>query len=274
IASRTSAQSSTVRQIGPSLSMLQERAIAPVRGTSPKEGLRPVHPHRVEGEEIEPSVSEPMLKATHPAAVAEAGPADEPLDPCLVFQGLRVTPPNHTSPCASAPSVNFATSTAPALSNRFTTVASSSIIWLSNPPAPHVVRMPFVASKSLAPQGKPWSGPRYFPAAISASACLACASARSSVSVTANFSAGSYFLNRPRYISVRASDETFFARTSSPNSRALANAKSSRFFGALAAAAFAALDIRMGFRSVSNLIPGRTGSKIGAGSTELGICSL
>src|SRR6266581_4381392 len=173
IASRTSAQSSTVRQIGPSLSMLQERAIAPVRGTSPKEGLRPVHPHRVEGEEIEPSVSEPMLKATHPAAVAEAGPADEPLDPCLVFQGLRVTPPNHTSPCASAPSVNF------------------------------------VASKSLAPHGNPCSGPRYFPAAISRSASLACARARSSASVTTNFSAGSYFFSRSRYISVSATEETF-----------------------------------------------------------------
>jgi len=61
--------------------MLQESAIAPVRGTNPKVGRSPVDPQRVEGEEIEPSVSDPMLKATHPAAVAEAGPADEPLDP-------------------------------------------------------------------------------------------------------------------------------------------------------------------------------------------------
>src|SRR5260370_7800635 len=153
--------------------MLQESAIAPVRGTSPKEGLRPVHPHRVDGEEIEPSVSEPMLKATHPAAVAEAGPADEPLDPCLVFQGLRVTPPNHTSPCASAPSVNFATSTAPALSKRFTTVASSSIIWVSNPAAPQVVRMPFVPSKSLPPHATPSTSPQYFPPPMSPPPSLA-----------------------------------------------------------------------------------------------------
>jgi len=61
--------------------MLQESAIAPVRGTRPNDGRRPVHPQRVEGEEIEPSVSEPMLKATHPAAVADAGPAEDPLDP-------------------------------------------------------------------------------------------------------------------------------------------------------------------------------------------------
>src|SRR6266849_10567167 len=191
IASRTKAQSSTVRQIGPSLSMLQERAIAPVRGTRPKDGRSPVHPQRVEGEEIEPSVSEPMLKATHPAAVAEAGPAEDPLDPWFSFHGLRVTPPNQTSPCASAPRVSFATTTAPALSSRFTTVASSSIICPSNPPAPQVVRYPFVANRSLAPHGSPCSGPRYFPAAISSSAFFASARARSSVSVTTNFSAGS-----------------------------------------------------------------------------------
>jgi hypothetical protein len=61
--------------------MLQESAIAPVRGTSPNEGRNPVQPQRVDGDEIEPSVSDPMLKATHPAAVAQAGPAEEPLDP-------------------------------------------------------------------------------------------------------------------------------------------------------------------------------------------------
>src|SRR5262249_16470523 len=130
--------------------MLQESAIAPVRGTSPNVGRSPVQPHRVDGDEMEPRVSEPMLNATSPAAVADAGPADDPLDPCFVFQGFRVTPPNHISPCARAPKVNFATSTAPALSSCCTTVASSSIIWCSNPPAPHVVLYPFVASRSLA----------------------------------------------------------------------------------------------------------------------------
>src|SRR5438270_12061437 len=96
--SRTIAQSSTLRQIGPSLSIVQERAMAPVRGTNPKVGRSPVVPQRVDGEEIEPRVSEPMARATQPAAVAEAEPADDPLEPCLVFQGLRVIPPNHLSP--------------------------------------------------------------------------------------------------------------------------------------------------------------------------------
>src|SRR5215510_3988805 len=111
--------------MGPSLSIVQERAIAPVRGTTPNVGRSPVAPQRVDGDEIEPSVSEPMAKATHPAEVAEAGPAEDPLEPCFVFQGLRVMPPNHLSPCASAPNVSFAISTAPAASSRCTTTASS-----------------------------------------------------------------------------------------------------------------------------------------------------
>src|SRR6185312_6938267 len=102
--SRTMAQSSTPRQIGPSLSMVQLRAMAPVRGTKPNVGRRPVTPQGVEGEEIDPSVSEPMEKPTHPAEVAEAGPADDPLEPCFGFHGLRVCPPTHQSPIASAPS--------------------------------------------------------------------------------------------------------------------------------------------------------------------------
>src|SRR3984893_18209832 len=171
--------------------MLHDNAIAPVRGTKPNVGRNPVQPQRVDGEEIDPRVSEPMLKATHPAAVADAGPAEEPLEPCAGFQGLRVLPPNHTSPSASAPSVSFATSTAPAASSRCTTAASSSSVCFSKPAAPHVVRYPFTASKSFAPHGRPCSGPRYLPAAISRSASLACARARSSVSVTVNFSVGS-----------------------------------------------------------------------------------
>src|SRR5689334_483939 len=145
--------------MGPSLSMLHESAIAPVLGTRPKVGRSPVDPQRVDGDEIDPSVSDPIENATHPADVADAGPADDPLDPWSVFHGLRVMPPYHTSPCASAPRVNFATNTAPAASSRFTTVASSSIVCCSNPPAPHVVRYLFTASRSFAPHGSPCSGP-------------------------------------------------------------------------------------------------------------------
>src|SRR6476659_3117564 len=102
MASRTIAQSSTLRQIGPSLSIVQERAIAPVRGTRPNVGRSPVVPQRVDGDEIEPSVSLPIANPTRPAAVADAGPADDPLEPfrsSLGFHGLRVTPPNQRAPC-------------------------------------------------------------------------------------------------------------------------------------------------------------------------------
>src|SRR6185312_6549607 len=124
MASSTSMQSSTDRQMGPSLSWLQERVMAPERSTRPKVGRRPVTPQRVEGLEMEPSVSEPTEKPTQPAEVAEAGPAEDPLEPWLGFQGLRVWPPNHTSSWARAPRLSLAISTAPAASRRLTTVAS------------------------------------------------------------------------------------------------------------------------------------------------------
>src|ERR1700756_490611 len=102
---KTIAQSSTVRAIGPSLSIDQLKAIAPVRLTRPYVGRRPVTPHRSQGDTIEPCVSDPMAKGSNPAAVAAAGPAEDPLEPCLRFQGLRVMPPYQYSPIASSPRV-------------------------------------------------------------------------------------------------------------------------------------------------------------------------
>src|ERR1700679_3112077 len=103
MALRTRAQSSAERVMGPSLPLVQLRAMAPVRGTNPKEGRRPETPQRVEGDAMEPRVSEPMAKPTQPAETAGAEPAEEPLEPCLGFHGLRVWPPNQWSPMASAP---------------------------------------------------------------------------------------------------------------------------------------------------------------------------
>src|SRR5260221_9504763 len=121
--SKTMASSRADRQMGPTLSMLQLRAIAPVLLTLPNVGLNPVTPHWVEGETIDPSVSVPIEKATSPADVPEADPADDPLDPCFKFQGFFVTPPYQMSPLASAPIENLHTRTAPASNNFFTTVA-------------------------------------------------------------------------------------------------------------------------------------------------------
>src|SRR6202171_4677880 len=109
---------------------------------------------------MEPRVSVPSAKPTRPAAVAAPGPADDPLEPVSGAHGLRVVPPNHTPPCASDPIDSFATSTAPASRRRSTTVASTAGTWCSYGLAPHVVLIPLVAKRSLAPQGIPWSGPR------------------------------------------------------------------------------------------------------------------
>src|SRR3954454_18960167 len=125
--SKTSAQSSALRQIGPSLSVVHESAIAPVRGTRPNDGRKPATPQVRDGDVIEPFVSEPIEKPTHPAAVADAGPTDEPLAPGFNCSGIHWFPrfPFHQwLPCASAPSVSFAMRIAPASSRRVTTAAS------------------------------------------------------------------------------------------------------------------------------------------------------
>ena len=124
MALNTSAQSSTLRHIGPILSMVQVSAIAPCRLTRPNVGRRPVTPHAAEGEMMEPRVSVPSAKPTSPAAVAAPDPADDPLEPRPGAHGLRVMPPNQTLPRASAPIDSLATSTAPASARRSTTVAS------------------------------------------------------------------------------------------------------------------------------------------------------
>ena len=111
------AQSCAVRQRGPILSIDHDSAIAPVRLTLPNVGRKPVTPFTVDGDTMEPQVSEPMAKGTNPAAVAEAEPADDPLEPIFVYHGLRVLPPNQTSPQANSPSESLATRTAPALSS-------------------------------------------------------------------------------------------------------------------------------------------------------------
>ena len=97
MAASTIAVSSTDRQIGPTLSSDQHNAIAPARETRPKVGRRPVVPQRWHGEVIDPRVSVPMEKAHRPAAVAEAEPALDPLEPSFRFQGLRTRPPYQIS---------------------------------------------------------------------------------------------------------------------------------------------------------------------------------
>ena len=111
----------------------------PCRLTRPKVGRRPDAPQARQGDTMLPSVSLPMAKPTSPAAADEAEPADEPLEPARGSHGLRVRPPNHWSPIASAPSDSFASSTAPASSSRAATLAVTSITRSLKGVAPQVV---------------------------------------------------------------------------------------------------------------------------------------
>ena len=116
--------SSTPRAMGPSLSSDQHSVMAPVRGTRPNVGRRPVTPQRMAGAMMLPPVSLPIAKPTQPAAVAAPGPALLPEAPSSSSQGFMVWPPNQMSFSASAPRLSFATSTAPAWCSRSTTAAS------------------------------------------------------------------------------------------------------------------------------------------------------
>lgn len=82
------AASSALLHIGPALSRLQHNTMAPLRLTDPKVGRKPVTPQVCDGETIDPWVSVPMAKGSKPAAVAEAEPAEDPLDPDFIFQGF------------------------------------------------------------------------------------------------------------------------------------------------------------------------------------------
>src|SRR4249920_162206 len=99
----TIAASSIERVIGPTRSCDHASTMPPYRVTRPNVGRSADNPHSVVGLVIEPLVSVPMPKATQPAAVADAGPADEPLEPCDKFHGLLVRPPYHASFCANNP---------------------------------------------------------------------------------------------------------------------------------------------------------------------------
>src|SRR5262245_3211891 len=86
----TIAASSAVRVMGPTRSCDHASTIPPYRLTRPTVGRNALKPHGAVGETVEPDVSVPMPNATQPPAVADAGPADEPLDCCEVFHGFFV----------------------------------------------------------------------------------------------------------------------------------------------------------------------------------------
>ena len=76
------------RASGPSLSSVQQSAIAPCRLTRPYVGRSPVTPQKAAGERIEPQVSEPIANGTRPAATAAPGAAGRAAAPAAAFHGV------------------------------------------------------------------------------------------------------------------------------------------------------------------------------------------
>src|ERR1700710_2850863 len=74
----SSAQSSTVRASGPTVSSDCDSGIAPARLIRPTVVLRPVTPQKCAGIRIEPPVSEPSAANVRRAATAAPDPEDEP----------------------------------------------------------------------------------------------------------------------------------------------------------------------------------------------------
>src|SRR5262249_57681259 len=91
-ASRSRAQSSALRAIGPIVSKVAATGKRPPFGTSPVVGRRPVTPHRHAGIRIEPPVSVPSVPAARSPAPA---PPDPPLEPPVTrsaAHGFRAAP--------------------------------------------------------------------------------------------------------------------------------------------------------------------------------------
>src|SRR5262249_15597873 len=94
----TRPQSSAVRHMGPSLSIVHAIAIAPWRLTRPKLGLKPEIPQWEAGHRIDPRVSDPSVNGASAAATMAPEPLDHPQVQYLVFHGLRAGPVNEAKP--------------------------------------------------------------------------------------------------------------------------------------------------------------------------------
>ena len=141
----------------------------------------PVMPQNAAGMRTEPPVSVPSAPRKSPAATPAPLPEEDPPGHVSGFQGLRGTGNGFDAsgmPIANSIVEVLPMITAPAARSRATTGASC--------PSPHagsrtidwaVVGASFVAMMSFTPIGMPWRGPRSMPAAKSASACFAAASA-------------------------------------------------------------------------------------------------
>src|SRR5580765_3206100 len=150
-------------------------------------------------------------------------------------------------PPASSTIASFAHSTAPAARSFVITVASWSNTCFRYGSAPHVVGTPLVASRSLTPNGMPWSGPLCLPFLMSASAARASPSADSRISVTTAFSCGPSFSSPSRHTSASFTGETWRDFTRAPSSR------TGRYIRSESAMASSGAEGGIGFVSVREL---------------------
>src|SRR3954462_11415228 len=103
IASSSSAQSSTLRAIGPCWLRLMSTLPLGVCATRPTLGRNPTTPLKLAGLRKLPPMSEPCASHAIPVANATAAPPDEPAAERDVSQGLRVGPNTSLNVLAPAP---------------------------------------------------------------------------------------------------------------------------------------------------------------------------
>ena len=132
ITDQSSATSSTVRPIGPTVSSVGTSGKTPSFGIRPHDDLRPTVSQHADGSRIEHPVSVPRPRSQSPPAIAAALPA---LDPPVVrpgWAGFATVPYQGFCPITlQANSGRFAlpTTTAPASSTRSTQLAFRSGTW-------------------------------------------------------------------------------------------------------------------------------------------------
>ena len=118
-----SAQSATLRAMGPTESSVQDSGKAPSVGTRWRLGLKPTMPQSAAGTRVEPPVSEPIEISHMPSAAATAPPEEEPPGMRARSAGLPGVPKCGLAPTpekANSVMLVLATMTAPALRRRRT----------------------------------------------------------------------------------------------------------------------------------------------------------
>ena len=178
---------------------------------------------------MEPPASPPLQSGTSRAASAAPEPPLDPPDVRVVSHGLKHGPEIVLSVVPFQPKSGvFVLPTMMAPLARMRSVTMSSFFGTLSPNSrePKVVRMPFVALRSLTPKGTPCSGPSSSPAMTAASARCASAIACSGTVVMNARSSPSYFAMRSRKCAVTSTGETCRSRMSAANSEAVNSVRS------------------------------------------------